>query len=1000
MKRTLVYLASAALTVLCTAVGGLAFAQPQKSTITFEFLPDDAANNPLLSGDYLPSSNAIVESSTATLKPRADWFDLAWRARLQIVISNSGPARTEFPLAVSIPPQFTSVWVRLHGASGDELRVTAEDGKTLIPHFLEEMHLANSGRTCANVAGMIYSSKQLSGTYDLDAQRLLYRVGGDPAIHAITFSGNGLTLANIVSQINATKNVKILARQYSGFLILRPVVRQEYHYQLQLVIDVDQVDAASTLGLTHAPYTANSLATPSAFASPCLNLWLRAPTLKTGVTSFWIYFDNPQSVPSTSDEIAVFSYSTPQPIYHFLSYLNDNVTSFDLSIASFSDGGMLQLGNTSLTIDAGLELVLPSTKAGFTQPLSGAPFTILANLDASDALVPSSFAATSHFYPSVRSTNQFYLYSPNGKAQVTLEEVYYNNGAPATGATMTVEIEPQLVTQVSFNVTDSNPPRIVAITSACVVGDTSCTSPPPILVEHRTSEGHDAHPFYPPVDDLWGITSGAAYLAAMTKDTVITSYLSDVGNVNGVQLLDRGETVVIGGGLSQGRGDAIHTLSTTHPINGLRAADSDGNEANIFLPYFELGRRYIIPRPAQYLSIATTWPGTSCTLRWGSCTQSSDCGATVTNGVTCNNGRCELEKSDEVQNSYPTPGLIYFGATDPACPCSEGMVCLANRCLYPISDSGTQDSNGRTLYRAIELVCSDRVYAYLEDSSYDDEKTLLPAKSHRKPSFGPAPLQDFGAIQFRYVAQSETVELPTIQLGGTIDLLELLSETLTTPANTSIRYQLRVDGGPWSYETPQGLVAAQSLSEANTLAELSSIQLAPAAKTLQLRVVLATANGVNTPLIDALTLAVTSNNSVSTDAVDGDATDDDTLVPSDADTVGDPDDADTLPDSSDADTLPGSDLDGLGDAVAFEDSADAPSPTGDTTSDNVDSPDGDTAPGADTGSTTVIKGDKGSGCLQSRGRAPIDTSGWIVVSLLLIGALARRRRRDVPKRRS
>lgn len=836
-----------------TAAWGQSIGITQNRSFKFEG-PNES---PDFVGGYVPSSTALVNAgnnSLGTIKPRADWLDFAWKGRIAIQVSNQGPALVDFPIALTLDNRFQKLWSDLNGLDGAEIRLTDSDGTTPLPFWFEDFHNGNDAtRSCANISGYIHSATTLGGPMDLDGKTLSLRPNGGE-VQTMTFVGNGLTLSQVVSQINDS-HMGVLAVAWRGYLRLVLSRRSEYTHETTIL---PESTALALLKLSAGVYTHNFIGaavvaqTRLGVLSPCLNLWVRLKTIPTGNITIYLYFNNNAgNLTSLSDQAAVFTYPMPMATQLLLS---DVSASGQLGLASYFDNNEVRLG--SLT---GPQLLLGRDGIGIydQQSLSlGALLfstgPLLGGLDSdfTETTMPLSFQGTRFVYPSVRGTNTYFVYAPHEPTTVTFLEWFYQFSPVLPVNALTVELAQGERKEVVFDAVDRNADSILEFRNVVEIRATS-----PVVVQHRApAQNFDNHLLYPAGTDLWGVVSTKTHLGAIDNQTEVTIFAGN--NLTSSQTLLRGQSFS-NGSSGQGTGVMLHVISTkgSAPIGMLQQEDGDGTDSTTFLPYFELGRRYVIPRPAEYITIAATWPSTTCTLRWDSCTQPSDCLAPS----SCVDGRCQLSKTSGAQ-SYPTPNTIYFGLALLAplscvqdIQCFDGQRCSGGGCRFSPSDDGGAPPKRE----AIELSCTERVWAIYEDADTQQERTLYSAKAHRKVLAGNLPrvaTERFEGIYNRLAS----IETPTYIAKWVVIKWLDVGAVDNVPNGTALTYQVNLGNG-WIFWDPQTQIwaaAGDDLNKTNTLAELQAHfpSLPNETGRVRFRVVLFTEEGEVSPSIDTLSL--------------------------------------------------------------------------------------------------------------------------------------------------
>ncbi|MBD3155046.1 MAG: DUF2341 domain-containing protein, partial [Candidatus Aenigmarchaeota archaeon] len=437
-------------------------------------------------------------------------------------------------------------------------------------------------------------------------------------------------------------------------------------------------------------------------------IWVQVPFLENNVdTTIYMYYGSLNEVNTTGDEEEVFNYSVNTSVLiplgsnnaydndaygnepaHEPNQVNSTVTPFrnDTNIAGGTYYGYLDQGVTDIIHTSQQS---NNTLFNTTRPIA-IENTPTNGSFPGDSYVPLAWATKQYMYPFYRYCNRFYFYSPYGTATV---QMYYssNNGTGFSSSSTETITVPQNEVRYSSYDTD------------CGGSDNSVfkfESDLPVIafVESRSSSmgfpmDRDNFPAHENDTELYGIPSQYLDVGAIYDDTIIKVYFSDqiasqTLYVDEGEILELTTTFIpgdIGGSNADGQCHAAHIVANK-PVMGVQTADSDGTDVTTFLPEYELGREYMIPGPAEYISVVTITPNTKCDL------------------YDENNDLYDTETS--ISNTMPFPGHIYFGAEDgPA-----------------FIDSG-------------RLVCNASVYAYYEYDTTSDEHNLLSMKAMRKHAY-------------------------------------------------------------------------------------------------------------------------------------------------------------------------------------------------------------------------------------------------------------------------
>jgi MYXO-CTERM domain-containing protein len=513
-------------------------------------------------------------------------------------------------------------------------------------------------------------------------------------------------------------------------------------------------------------------------------LWARIAYLPQGTTTFYLYFGNPdEESPGSAEE--VFTY--PQPTESMV-VASPVASSGVLTIQSFVDGNEVEVHPAGLTwtvderesVTAQPGDLQMSTIISATGPYSG-----LFNVDGSDALAPLCHGSQTFVYPSPRHTNVFDMYSPFGTATV---EIYDN-----TTLVDSVTVSTATPVSLTADITDGS--------SVTIESDL------PVVVHHHTSDSgttNDAMPYLPPALELVGANSGLGQIAALQDNTVVDIYYSEPSHTT--VTLDAGDVYTLAreGTNGTGNGDAVHILASA-PVAGLAYGDGDGGDAITFMPRDEIGKRYLIPRAAEYVLVSSPQPGVTCDILNSS-------GQVV-----------DSQTSDTIAPPYP------------------------NRLRFSGVPGGS------------ELSCDEPVFAMAEDSATDGERNLWPMKAHRPVVYPSLEVVPSAGVQTRYAATEGTVITPTLEPAGGISGMITFLQTGSTdiPPDTSIRYQLSNNGGAtWYYHDGDEWRESVLASQANTAGEIHARATTFPIDSNQLTVqaFLHSDTGTVTPVLDELTI--------------------------------------------------------------------------------------------------------------------------------------------------
>lgn len=447
-------------------------------------------------------------------------------------------------------------------------------------------------------------------------------------------------------------------------------------------------------------------------------LWIRLPLLNPGDTVIQVYFGNlTWDHPGTPE-----AFFTDLAGWTSMCVVSPVAAQTDLVVESFVDQNTVRLvGGSGSVLDTrdSTTIAAAMLERGSCLQGTGAFYGAFAGDDV-DALTPMGLADTLFVSPAMRYDDEFDVLSPFGDATVTV----YDNATVVS--TQTVYAATPIT--IAANVADNNEIRI--------------ESDLPILVHHRGwdavgSTNNDAYVMVAPATELYGANSGTSYLVAAQNNTQVDVWYS--GGTHEIFTLDASTVRTLSAAGSQGSGDAVHIIATA-PVMAISQADGDGGESITFLPMRELGRRFVIPRAAEYVLVACAEPATTCRIL-------------DTAGV---------EVSSQLSNNYAPhyPNRLRFGAV------AAGH----------------------------ELSCDEPVWAMFEDSATNTERNLWPIKLHR-PRVADEPFSALGPLEPRYLFDRGTVTTPTFVSPYAVLSWTAFLETADVPVGSTLRFQLSDDDG-------------------------------------------------------------------------------------------------------------------------------------------------------------------------------------------------------------
>lgn len=469
-------------------------------------------------------------------------------------------------------------------------------------------------------------------------------------------------------------------------------------------------------------------------------LWVKLPMLPPGDTWVQVYFGNPQfNQPGTAESL----FSDPAG-WASMCVVNSLAAQADLVVESFVDGNQITVvgGSTSGVLDTRDSTTIAAAELGQGAFLQGTG-AFYGTFDGAgvDALAPIAFASTLFVAPAMRYEDQLDVVSPFGDATVTV----YDNAAVI--ATQTV-YEATPVTLLA-DVADGHELRL--------------ESDLPVLAHHRgydiaTTNQYDAYVMVPPSTELFGANSATTYLVAEQNGTQVDVWYS--GGTHESFTLDASTVHTLSAAGNQGSGDAVHILASAK-VMAISQGDGDGGESISFLPARELGRRFLIPRAAEYVLVATQRPATTCRIL--------DLGG--------------AEVTSQLSNNYAPH--------------------------YPNRLRFTNVSAGH------ELRCDKPAWAMFEDSATNTERNLWPIKLHR-PRVADEPTFALGGLEPMHSYDRGTVITPTYVAPYAVSRWTAFVETATAPAGSWLRYQLSDNGGQtWYWHDGDAWLAAANEDQAS-----------------------------------------------------------------------------------------------------------------------------------------------------------------------------------------
>lgn len=390
---------------------------------------------------------------------------------------------------------------------------------------------------------------------------------------------------------------------------------------------------------------------------------------------------------TTGDYNAIFHTEQPKANY----YIVDSLSAVQqMVVISFRDGNDVSDGVTTRVIEEGEMVTLPFA-IGVDQfdsyDVTG-PLSISFAGDATDSAIPISYAGTEFVYRVDAGTDVFSFYAPYSAASVQIQQ----SSAAGWTTLQTVSVNADSVTTVTQDIINARAFRII--------------SDQPILGFHQASANNSFIMY--PTDlaleqdsgryELYGVASGTLALSASSTANV-TLYRSD-GTSTATTLNAAGNFVYTESGSgAQGTARAYHIVSDA-PIGATSYNDSDGTEMVVFISQKEFSEEYVLPSPAQYMSVVAKDPSVTCRVYNASGVEVTTDGTGTMNYIPPQTGGTQVD---------PYPNRLIIGGTD-----------VADGALFAAS------------YR---MQCTQPVYAYQErhySAAISDETSWLTWPQVRK----------------------------------------------------------------------------------------------------------------------------------------------------------------------------------------------------------------------------------------------------------------------------
>jgi hypothetical protein len=397
------------------------------------------------------------------------------------------------------------------------------------------------------------------------------------------------------------------------------------------------------------------------------------------------YLGSPLS--TTGDYNAIFHTQEPKSNYYIVD--SRSVTE-QLVAISFRDGNRINDTVTTRTVNEGEIITLPFT-VGMDQydhyDVTG-PLSIGFTGNATDAALPIAYAGTEFVYRVDAGTDVFSFYAPFSAANVQIQQ----SSTAGWTTLQTVTVNADSVETITQDIVNARAFRII--------------SDQPILGFHQASSDNSFIMY--PTDlareqdsgryELYGVASGTLSLAASSTANV-TLYRSN-GTTSNVTLNAAGNFVYTESGSgTQGTAYAYHIVSDV-PIGATSYNDGDGTEMVVFVSQKEFSEEYVLPNPAQYISVVAKDPSTTCRVYNASGTEVTTDGTGTMNYIPPQTGGTQVD---------PYPNRIIIGGTD--------------------------NADGALFSAGSRMQCTQPVYAYYEhhvSAAISDETSWLTWPQVRK----------------------------------------------------------------------------------------------------------------------------------------------------------------------------------------------------------------------------------------------------------------------------
>lgn len=326
-----------------------------------------------------------------------------------------------------------------------------------------------------------------------------------------------------------------------------------------------------------------------------IRIFVKIPSLReNSYTLFEMYYDNSNSLNSTSNIENTFSYLTPRKIGYVIS--NKSSNDLGISILSLTNDNIINIGTNTYELDEQESDTLASGSLEInTSIYSKSLVQVEGNGNGGDIIVPISWAGTEFSYRGMRNNlDMFCLLSPWGDSTVNIRE---NGALEWTG---TINSTGTCIN--SINIETGNNLFISSVL--------------PILVASYGDTSDDSFSFYPATnEDLFGVPSGSFYLAGSFNSGGTYNIFQSDGTVSSSTFGAYGTLAINSDPETGSQGEAYAFRINSNSIMGaLQQGDGDGAESSIFAPLKEHGTKFGSGINTDYIVMASKYPDANCSV--------------------------------------------------------------------------------------------------------------------------------------------------------------------------------------------------------------------------------------------------------------------------------------------------------------------------------------------------------------------------------------------------